>query len=539
VAAQVGDIGAELIAILSKGLYTNPLDCLREYAQNGVDAGAKTITIKITGNDASIFDDGSGMTLADLVQAKKFGLSSKSIADHVGFRGIGIYSGFDICRRLVIKSSKRGETDVYTMSFEFAAMKQQLDKERQQASGAKRTSLIELLSNHTSVSREEDGAKADEHFTHVELRDIAPEHIALLLDGAKLQEYLLQNLPIDFAPSFEHGKAINQQLAQHVPGYNPIRVRLQLDNADEVIVQKYNAQGANDAAKLSLSAPKYRTVNNAKGQPVAFYWACLNKARERLEGGKQTPQYEGFVYKVKGFSIGDRNKLRSMFYKRQQLYGWYTGEVYVLDPHVIPNAERNDFETSPAKSALELALQGEFDGLRKDAEGFQAKGKAEAAIDVACATVVSLETETKLDKLEKIRRVQDIIDELPKRKKKAVDPAAQAKADQFLARAKALHKALVKEMNDPAGEVSRRREQSKKDPPQPEAKPAAEEAVAAPPETLGAVFAEAGWEFDEPAAQVLEIVESAIEDLFGAGSDEHQRLMEYIAERLSEAGDGS
>ena len=29
------DIGGELIAILSKGLYTNPLDCLREYAQNG------------------------------------------------------------------------------------------------------------------------------------------------------------------------------------------------------------------------------------------------------------------------------------------------------------------------------------------------------------------------------------------------------------------------------------------------------------------------------------------------------------------------
>jgi hypothetical protein len=41
-----GDIGGELIAILSKGLYTNPLDCLREYAQNAVDARAKELTIK-------------------------------------------------------------------------------------------------------------------------------------------------------------------------------------------------------------------------------------------------------------------------------------------------------------------------------------------------------------------------------------------------------------------------------------------------------------------------------------------------------------
>jgi hypothetical protein len=45
-AAESGDIGGELIAILSKGLYTNPLDCLREYAQNGVDARATTITLR-------------------------------------------------------------------------------------------------------------------------------------------------------------------------------------------------------------------------------------------------------------------------------------------------------------------------------------------------------------------------------------------------------------------------------------------------------------------------------------------------------------
>ena len=116
------DIGGELIAILSKGLYTNPLDCLREYAQNGVDARATTITLKITGNTVMVFDDGVGMGLAELLDAKKFGLSPKSIVQHVGFRGIGIYSGFDLCRRLVVTSKRAGSAAVFRLFFEFAKM---------------------------------------------------------------------------------------------------------------------------------------------------------------------------------------------------------------------------------------------------------------------------------------------------------------------------------------------------------------------------------------------------------------------------------
>ena len=34
------DIGAEIIAILTRGMYPDPKDALREYIQNGVDAKA-------------------------------------------------------------------------------------------------------------------------------------------------------------------------------------------------------------------------------------------------------------------------------------------------------------------------------------------------------------------------------------------------------------------------------------------------------------------------------------------------------------------
>src|SRR5207248_11166954 len=41
------DIGGEIISILTKGMYTDPKDALREYVQNGVDANSDKITIKI------------------------------------------------------------------------------------------------------------------------------------------------------------------------------------------------------------------------------------------------------------------------------------------------------------------------------------------------------------------------------------------------------------------------------------------------------------------------------------------------------------
>src|SRR5438309_80664 len=95
-------IGGNLLPILSKGLYTNPLHCMREYVQNAVDAGANEVTIQITGHSVIISDDGDGMSLEQLMDARDFAISGKDSDYNVGFRGIGIYSGFDLCNRLLV-----------------------------------------------------------------------------------------------------------------------------------------------------------------------------------------------------------------------------------------------------------------------------------------------------------------------------------------------------------------------------------------------------------------------------------------------------
>lgn len=537
--AHVSDIGGELLSILSKGLYTNPLDSLREYTQNGVDAGATAITIKITGNSASIFDDGNGMDLAGLLEAKKFGLSPKSMTQHVGFRGIGIYSGFDLCRRLLILTTAVGDQHQYELSFEFEAMKAQLDAERLRPSGEPRTSLIELLSKHTKIALvgETDPAA---HYTHVQLLDISPAHLALLSNREKLRSYLLGNLPIDFAPGFKHAAAITKQLREVIPGYNPVRIKLQLDGFIEETIEKYT-----DPA-LALAAPIFREVRNKDGKPIAFYWACLNTRRGRIGGAdSRLVAYEGMIYKVKGFSVGDRNKPRPLF-DRAQLYAWFTGEIYVLDPDVIPNAERNDFETSPAKQALEAALIKDFNAtLRKQAEKFQAVGKADDVITSHEAALAKLATDLDPDplkgnlppdeQLEALRDIGNIIDDLPKRKR-AGSPEVAGKVDGIVATAKRLQKILLKMIEEPASEAERRKKANK------EGRPATTSQVAQPegppqPQRLDALFIDAGWQLDGQLGDLVALMQDALEDVLSISSTDYRRFIEYFSQRLAEAAD--
>ena len=88
--------------------------------------------------------------------------------------------------------------------------------------------------------------------------------------------------------------------------------------------------------------------------------------------------YRGLVYKVKGFTIGNRSRLREYFpTARGTLYYWCTGEVYVTDDTVTPNAARNDFEASPEKLQLETAVGETLGSLNLIVERFQERNNAD------------------------------------------------------------------------------------------------------------------------------------------------------------------
>lgn len=186
-------------------------------------------------------------------------------AENVGFRGIGVYSGFGICNRLVITTKKAGESKSRILEWRFGEMKELLQAER--TTQAPRTSLTRLVSKYSDFRQENE--EIDRHSTMVLLEELSNDHIGQLADYERLRDYLLHNLPIDFAEQFPYKDQINSQLENHVPGYNAIRVKLITDFARPEIIVKPNIP--------NLSEPILGFISTTDGKQVAYYWACYHE----------------------------------------------------------------------------------------------------------------------------------------------------------------------------------------------------------------------------------------------------------------------
>ena len=81
-----------IIDDLGRRLYSGNITWLREYIQNSIDSGARTISVSLKDNDLEISDEGKGMDREDLItQAFSVGKSFKS-AREIGELGVGIFA---------------------------------------------------------------------------------------------------------------------------------------------------------------------------------------------------------------------------------------------------------------------------------------------------------------------------------------------------------------------------------------------------------------------------------------------------------------
>jgi hypothetical protein len=525
------DIGGELLSILSKGLYPSPLDCIREYVQNAVDAQAKKVTIRITGNSVVIHDNGEGMNLPEIVESRKFGVSPKSVSTHVGFRGIGIYSGFDICNRLVLTTKKSSESRAYVLEFEFGLMKHLLDTERQ-IPNSQRTPLTKLLSDYSRFRMEADDS--DDQYTIVQLEELSNTHIDQLADREKLRKYMLQNLPIDFDETFPHKERISQALRDHVPGYNAITIDLETDTAARETIAR--------PAIPNLDDPKMGWIYNSSGsnkRPVAYYWCALHL------GGKKIPDqyadYSGFVYKVKGFTIGDNRRLEKLFKRgNAALYWWHTGEIYVTDPSIIPNAARDDFEPGQPKIQLDAAVRDELKKIESSASTYQQRNRADRVVTQASEDITQIQLRVSgphYDALDEYTKIGNIIEVLKEQRSKVSDKDALAELVQYAEKLRKIVRRVIDQPQEaaarPASDVppvpttpaNTSQPASQKDATKPKAEPQ-------PKKVLSQVFEYGGWNLSSDTLRVIEVIESSMLDIIGGNSELYNRLLEDIEAKI-------
>ena len=410
---EAWEVGAELLEILSTGLYSDARDAIREYAQNGIDAGATTILVTVDGPRVVVRDDGTGMDQDTLLKARRFGMSEKTSLLHVGYRGIGVYSAFGMCDTLTITTKQEGDEALMSLQFDFGRMRQLLERDR---AAAKREELplVDVITRHTKTGRRPyPPDRIDEHFTVVNLDGVGQEYRSQLSDASGLTSYLLRTLPIAF-PEQAYGKAVNEWLGKKV-GLNPVRVVLRIGQEPEAELSPVIAGDVRN--------PEFGCLNDKGGKPIALLWHAVSTTGNRIsgfDGEDESSGTSGFLLRAKGFTLGNRLTPKPLWpaVGGRTLYHHYTGELHILArANVYPNAARDDLEPSEHKQWLVSQLENYFYTLNRSADLHRAIINLQKRLDGSHLTLKDLESQLGNDNADPFnlyRLNQDNIDNLDK-----------------------------------------------------------------------------------------------------------------------------
>jgi hypothetical protein len=317
--------GAKTMETITFGMYDGNLNCIREYVQNGIDAKDKNITTKNISiyfengdNDLIIEDDGPGMDKSELKEALKVGISKKTDAD-IGWRGIGIWSGVPVSKRLVIITKKQSGEKL-RVAIDNLELKKQMRTNRP---------AFEVLSEVTSEMevlpiRENE---KDAHYTIIRLESILITQ-RLLFNETEIKEYLIKNIPLPFDENkFSFAKKVNSELKNHNISIPNITLKFEGKNL-------YRYPNRADIFLDHIIFKEF-TIDNEK---LAFGWfLSKNSNKEHL----QQPN-RGMFFKMKGFTIGNENTVRGLYPKTY--HPWQYGEIHILSKKIKENAGRNSFE---------------------------------------------------------------------------------------------------------------------------------------------------------------------------------------------------
>ena len=349
------DIGAEILPILTTGLYRNTLDALREYVQNAVDADADSIAIDIDPDVVSIVDTGSGMSSEQARNAIRFGVSDKSPLEHVGFRGIGIYSGFNVCDSLEIYTKtgcdpegcdpkgcdpKGCDPNTYKLTFDFYGIRTQLLREQERRSlGLPPELHLERLLEQ-SVFMESIGEEAfRRRGTTVIMSGLLESAYSQLNDWDTVIEYLRNVVPLPFDPGFRYGSLVEKRFQER--DYKAVPITLTLNGRKEALFRPYTDSLFKNGGRHPPQFFEVKVVKGRSSQEFGFAWVCVNDARETIKDRN----LRGLLLKKLGFSISNRQYLEP-FFTRPTYSRRITGEVILTHERLIPNAARNDFENN-------------------------------------------------------------------------------------------------------------------------------------------------------------------------------------------------
>jgi len=360
------DIGSQLLENLAKGNYSSEA-VLREYVQNARDAyrtlddppDDPLITIRAfpTEKLLQITDLGVGMDLEGIRAAKKIAVSAKALQEEMaGFRGIGIWAGYEACDELVIKSTAKGDKNLYKLTIDFAAIRRAINTQGH---------IKEVIDPNYRIEAEED--VVDRHFTQVTLSGV---YDPVLLKRDDLVRMASTDFPCRVDPSFEFGEVVRKAL-NGLPGYHEYTIKVCTPEGEIEALRSF----PDDTVE-----PRFTTLKNSSGRELARAWWCATKAIQLKEERVPRVKRRGFRLRESNIAVGrvdvysDKNGHQWGISKNGELpttlkLDWFCGEIHITSPSVRPNTPRDALEQTDDSRELIDELRGFYRERMEEARG--------------------------------------------------------------------------------------------------------------------------------------------------------------------------
>lgn len=341
-------IGKDILELLSTSMYVDPMTVYREYIQNAADSiddaraigelpsSAGSVRINIDSNVRSIRirDDGNSLAWPDFVQRlSNLGGSRKRGTNSRGFRGVGRLAGLGYCQELVFRGRTSNEELVSEMRWDGRALKSIL------RSADHTTNLRALLNDIVTVRRVK-ATQEPKRFFEVELRGVIRHRDDRLLNEAAVADYLSQVGPVPFHPEFNFGAEIVAALKPHVRlGHVSIIVNESEQPCYRPHLDKIKVDGKLEARFDSVEIVELTGID---GGVSAIAWVLHHEYSGALPSKALV---KGLRLRSGNIQVGDHSLLEDLF-PEPRFNSWAVGEVHIVDPKVLANGRRDNFEHS-------------------------------------------------------------------------------------------------------------------------------------------------------------------------------------------------
>ncbi len=356
-------VGAFVLETLTTGMYTNPLDAIREYIQNASDgimsaerfemlrqnAGLITVSLDPAAKTLAVRDNGTGIPSGDASgRLLNIGMSAKVYGQEAGFRGIGRLAGIAYCKRLEFRTTFAHEDEMTTIAFDCDGIRQSIRPSMKEVE-----ELTDVLQKHTTQDLGD--AKKEDHFFEVKMEGI-DSRLSQFVSLEEMEKYLGQAAPVEYdAQRFLYATKIQQWVNERGLTLPTVKVLLRASGAEREVFKPYRTHYKTKQKNFDIHVKDVRFYpEGANAESPFWMWYAATD----LLGMLDDDRVAGLRFRRHNIAIGGPERVAELFSGNEgRLNNWTMGEIHILNDQVIPNARRDGFELTPEWLKIQSELE--------------------------------------------------------------------------------------------------------------------------------------------------------------------------------------